>query len=475
MSGPHRFKPCHSVRHQSSVGIVAVACTLVATSASAVVALLDGAAGPPAHAAPISVTSGPLQEATPSPTAVPEAPSDLPGVLAYTRRADEDYVWEIFGSRADGGGDRPLTHHALSGKGADAPRWSPDGSWIVYSTTDKSGQVVTLWHMAHAGGTPTPLATIRSPQAGAASIGPEGDRIVFVGVAAAGPSTTDLLVKATGQDAKVLVATSGREEDMPDWSSATDRVAFSGRAISGSAAGRGWDLYTVNGDGSGEVLQVSSEGVSECSPRWSPDGRRLAYLAISGQTCFGAGTLRVHDLDSGQDREVIGGASIQASWSPDGRWLLVYNTYNGGLYSPGQPTPAPQSRQQLKGLYVLRLEDGTLFRLGGAAGGSTAKDGSYLWGQVADWSGGTRTPTAPVSPTATATETPAASATDTVSVTPVASDTARPTVTPPTATSPPTTTPSTTPEVSPTGGSRPRIFLPLLLKDWQLASTGKRR
>lgn len=475
MSGPHRFHPRRGTRHLSYVGIAAVACTVVATCA--VAALLDGAIlSPPLAAAAFSRASGPLQEATPSPTAIPEAPSELPGLLAYTRRADADYVWEIYQSRADGTGDRPVTHHALSGKGADAPRWSPDGAWIAYSTTDKAGQVVTLWRMDHAGGTPVPLATVRSPQAGAVSVGPQSDRIVFVGVAVVGPSTTDLLVKTAGQDATTLVATSEREEDAPDWSSATGRVAFSGRELSGPATSRGWDLYVVEADGSDDHLVVGADGVSECSPRWSPDGRRLAYLAINGQTCFGAGTLRVRDLESGQDDAVVGGASIQAAWSPDGLWLLVYNTYNGGLYAPGQPTPAPQARQQLKGLYALRLVDQALFRLRGAAGGSEAKDGSYLWGQVADWSGGTHTPTPPVSPTTTPTETPEASATPTPSITPFASVTDLPSRTPPTATRPPSASPSVTPERSPTGDNRPRIFLPLLLKDWLLvAGSGKRR
>lgn len=414
------------------------------------------------------------QQGTPSPTALPEAPAELPGLIAYTRRADSDYVWEVFQSRADGSDDRPLTHHELAGKGADSPRWSPDGQWTVYSTTDKAGLNVTLWRMDFGGGTPSPLATVRSPQAGAASIGPDSDRIVFVAPAVAGPSAVDLMVKAVGQEATALVTSSRRDEDMPDWSAATGRIVFSARELDGPGAGRAWDLYSVEADGSGERLLAGQEGVSECSPRWSPDGQQLAYLAIAGQTCFGAGTLKVLDLATGQERAVVGGASIQSAWSPDGLWLMAYNTYNGGLYPPGQPTPAPQSRVQLKGLYVVRLADGALFRLRGAAGGSAAKEGSYLWGQVADWTGGTRTPTLAVSPTPSATITPEPSLTPTPTVSPVASDTAEPSATRPTPTTI-TATETPGPEASPTDAVPRLIFLPLVLKEWQLVISNKRR
>ncbi|MFI0607263.1 MAG: hypothetical protein ACH37Z_05115 [Anaerolineae bacterium] len=457
-------------RHLPPIGLVIIV-------AAGALVLFGHLGQPPRLAATVAAASGPLQNATPSPTAIPEAPAELPGLIAYTRRADTDYVWEIFQSRADGSDDHPITHHELAGKGADAPRWSPDGQWTVYATTDKSGQTVTLWRMGHAGGTPAPLATVRSPQAGAASIGPDADQIVFVGPAVAGPSAVDLLLKASGQAATALVTTSQRDEDMPDWSAATGRVVFSARELEGPAAGRGWDLYVVNADGSAEALVVGAEGVSECSPRWSPDGRSVAYLAIAGQTCFGAGTLKVHDLDTGQERAVIGGASIQAAWSPDGLWLLTYNTYNGGLYPPGAVTPAPQSRLQLKGLYVVRLADSAVFRLRGAAGGSLAKEGSYLWGQVADWTGGTQTPTPPISPTPSPSASPEPSLTPTPSVTPVASDTPSPSATSatPRTPTPPSATPSASPEASPTGGHRPRLFLPLLLKDWQLTNGNKRR
>ena len=230
---------------------------------------------------------------------------------------------------------------------------------------------------------------------------------------------------------------------------------------------RGWDLFTVDADGSSEALVSGQDGVSECSPRWSPDGSRLVYLAVPGQTCFGAGTLRVLDLGSGDDRPVLGGASIQASWSPDGRWLLVYNTYNGGLYPPGQPTPAPQARLQLKGLYVLRLDDGALFRLKGPAGGSSAKEGSYLWGQVADWTGGTVTPSpeASVTPSATATDLPSPTV-PTASASPSATASASETSSPsPTATSLNGASPS--PSVPPTRKTPigADIFLPLVLRN----------
>lgn len=434
--------------------------------------------------APASAPVGPSLVAMPAryeprqdetPTAVPEAPDTLPGWIAYTRRADEDFVWEVFRAKADGSQDRGMTSHALAGKGADAPRWSPDGRWLLYATTDKSGEVVTLWRMAEAGGTPSPLATVRAAQAGAGSVGPDSASIAFVGAAASGPSTTDLLVRAADGRARGLVTTSDRDEDMPDWSARTGQVVFSAKTIDGPAASRAWDLFVIQGDGGEATLVSGQEGVSECSPRWSPDGRQVVYLAVSGQTCFGAGTLRILDLSSGEDRPVIGGASIQAAWSPDGLWLLAYNTYNGGLYPPGGPTPPPAARQQLKGLYVVKVDDGSLYRLRGAAGGAGAKDGSYLWGQVADWTGGTPVPRpeATVTPSATATTEPSPTvATASPTTTEAPSTTPNPSPTPELGASP-----SATEALLPTRATPadPAIYLPLALRNAPVTVSRNRR
>jgi dipeptidyl aminopeptidase/acylaminoacyl peptidase len=73
-------------------------------------------------------------------------------------------------------------------------------------------------------------------------------------------------------------------------------------------------IYTVNVDG-GSPRQVTKETGSSSSPRWSPDGRRIAFV--------NAGQIWTMKPDGG-DREQVTKISTGAGgpvWSPDGKWI----------------------------------------------------------------------------------------------------------------------------------------------------------
>jgi dipeptidyl aminopeptidase/acylaminoacyl peptidase len=80
-------------------------------------------------------------------------------------------------------------------------------------------------------------------------------------------------------------------------------------------------IYTMSVDG-GAPRQITRETSSSSSPRWSPDGRRIAY--VSG------GQIWTMDAD-GDDRKQVTKISTGASnpvWSPDGRWIA----FNSDVY-----------------------------------------------------------------------------------------------------------------------------------------------
>jgi Tol biopolymer transport system component len=54
------------------------------------------------------------------------------------------------------------------------------------------------------------------------------------------------------------------------WSPDGRRLAFA-REVSGN-----WDIYVMNGDGSG-VMRLTSHAADDRYPAWSPDGARLAF------------------------------------------------------------------------------------------------------------------------------------------------------------------------------------------------------
>ncbi len=91
---------------------------------------------------------------------------------------------------------------------------------------------------------------------------------------------------------------------------------------------RDGSIWRVDADGSG-LERLRTAGDPALSPAWSPDGRRMAYMAFvrSGQP------LVVQDLVTGRRDVVPGteeGLNITPAWSPDGRRLAFAHGTDAG-------------------------------------------------------------------------------------------------------------------------------------------------
>ncbi|HKP14277.1 MAG TPA: S9 family peptidase, partial [Blastocatellia bacterium] len=77
-------------------------------------------------------------------------------------------------------------------------------------------------------------------------------------------------------------------------------------------------IYLVPVDG-GEPRQLTGEKVSSSAPRWSPDGRRLAFVSARD----GEAQIWTADADSGEAKKLTNVALGAADpvWSPDGKWI----------------------------------------------------------------------------------------------------------------------------------------------------------
>ena len=64
---------------------------------------------------------------------------------------------ELFTMAPDGSDQRQLTSYGASGPRATQPRWSPDGSKIVYTRTTQSGESRVIWEMNADGSDDKPL------------------------------------------------------------------------------------------------------------------------------------------------------------------------------------------------------------------------------------------------------------------------------------------------------------------------------
>lgn len=107
-----------------------------------------------------------------------------------------------------------------------------------------------------------------------------------------------------------------------------------------AATGGSTVAYVRNGDiyvsrGTGETRLTTGGGNSR--PRWSPDGRQIAYVK--------GGQLWTMRADGGAARRLTTRAAAGPSWSPDGKWIAFASlscTGGPGVYRIAASTAKPQ-------------------------------------------------------------------------------------------------------------------------------------
>jgi dipeptidyl aminopeptidase/acylaminoacyl peptidase len=283
---------------------------------------------------------------------------------------------------------------------------------------------------------------------------PAGRCIAYSGERPGGVDrNTDILMKCPDEAARKVVDTAEMDEDGPDWKPDGSQIVYEAR-VAGLAnlEKKLWDLWVVNPDGSGRERLLDEPNTSERQPRWSPDGLRIAFVTY-GPAGFGKGILKTLDLATGAVSAHVEGVAGPMAWSPDGKHILFYNTWDGGPKPVAAQAPA---QGQVKGLYMLDPETHEITRLLPPAGGEQANDDppSFEWGYAPDWTAGTYTPTPIASPTPTATVTPSATVTPIISLTPSPSPSATPSA----------TSDEFTPTPRPTDDPSPDIYLPIAYK-----------
>ena len=196
---------------------------------------------------------------------------------------------------------------------AEDPAWSPDCSKIVYSFGG------SLWVMDNDGTSRKRLTAYDGSHSDSPVWSPDGSQIAYT----RGRSDDNghwfshiYLVNADGTG-RAKFTKGDVWDSQPSWSPDGFRIAFERR----SGAGRGDDGHFVNPTQRIMVVNVDRTGLAtltsgdswQGSPAWSPDGKRIAYVAD--------GVIWLIDSDGTNAERVIGGAFWGGglSWSPDGR------------------------------------------------------------------------------------------------------------------------------------------------------------
>jgi Tol biopolymer transport system component len=241
---------------------------------------------------PIQLTAGPLSFSDPVPS------KDGKKLFVIGEQTRGELV------RYDAGSRQFVPY--LAGISAAEVDFSRDGQWVTYVTFPEN----TLWR-SRVDGTERLQLSYPPLQANMPRWSPDGSRIVFV-ASRPGKSWKIFLVSAAGGSAEELMPEERIEAD-PTWSPDGNSLCF-GRipfwefGSSGPVAVQVLDLKTK---------QVSTLPDSEglYSPRWSPDGQHLVAMPADSSK------LMLFDFAAKKWSELAKGSFAFPNWSHDGKYL----------------------------------------------------------------------------------------------------------------------------------------------------------
>ena len=174
--------------------------------------------------------------------------------VVFTSERNGDGNSDVFRARMDGGNVQPLaTGPAMD----DQAVFSPDGSRVAFVST-RAGYFANVWVMDIRSGRVRNLT-------GAAQV--QGER----------SNPNSFLRPSWSPDGQWIAFSSDRNTD---WR--------------GHSWGKGWEhtqelsVYVIRADGQGFRRIASKPGFCLGSPRWSPDGKRVAFYEMTTEDTWGA-------------------------------------------------------------------------------------------------------------------------------------------------------------------------------------------
>ena len=217
--------------------------------------------------------------------------------------------------------NKSAMHHLVQTAPQFAPRWSLDGSKVLFSsyTSVSGGWTANIW-TANADLTGATNLSPTDAWDNAASWSPDGTKIVFARDSGQiGGSSASILVMDTDGSNKVNVSDPGAAraatawDGSPTWSPDGTRIAFARFDYSG-ASGQTGDIWAVDADGS-NLVQLTKTTPQESNPFWSPDGTKI-YFTRCGEADCTSQDVWVMDADGSNATQVTtSGGDFLGDWN----------------------------------------------------------------------------------------------------------------------------------------------------------------
>jgi len=225
-----------------------------------------------------------------------------------------------------GGGQRDLfTIPAAGGEPVavtnDAPTdwnpvWSADGRWLYFSS-DRSG-VMGIWRIAvdqSSGavlGAPQPVTAGATGALGHLSVSREGNRLAYAAVES---QQTAWRVAFDPEKLEIVGAPEPVSRGSIDVSQASVSPDGAWLVYTGTGGGRE-DIFLLRTDGS-ERRQLTDDAAKDRGPRWSSDGKRIAFYSDRGGQQYGVWVMNSD-----------GSGAVRLT-PPEKRWLIPVWTPDG--------------------------------------------------------------------------------------------------------------------------------------------------
>lgn len=245
---------------------------------------------------PSPVTSGGVAPTTNTTPTTTDIVTPITGRLVFA--SDRDGSYYIYTS--SGSDVRRLAP-------GDRPKWSPNGSQIVYQTAPPDTGIYVM--NADGSGQRYLTAGLQPDWS------PDGNRIVFMSGAISDGGIYIVGANGTGLTKIVGFDVEGGQPTTPVWSPDGRTIAFV-RANYDDP----WQIYSVGIDGGAprRSTQTSGSIVTQSEPEWSPNGSQIVFSTFNGIATMNA--------DGSGWRTVASGRLLDPDWVPGG---FVFAKYTG--------------------------------------------------------------------------------------------------------------------------------------------------